>query len=98
MNRKLEKVLSDLCEKTPLDDTAKDRSLMEEITNKNNESRRKIRLIETRHNEVFEEGSFKHYKKIKILYKIDVNIENVDIEQWARICLEKTNGHSEVCC
>ena len=50
MNAKLTKVLRELSEKANYDENIKDKSMYEEITNKNNELRKKIRVIETRHN------------------------------------------------
>ena len=50
MNTKLEKILRELSEKTTYEENIKEKSLNEELTNKNNELRKKIRHIETRFN------------------------------------------------
>lgn len=56
--------------------------------------RKGIRTIETRYievkiiiNEVFYEGSFKHYKRLMILNNFPYKLETVNIHEWATNCL-----------
>ena len=44
------------------------------MTSKNNEIKRKVKAIETRYNEVFVEGSYKHFRKVQRMFSLDVEI------------------------
>ena len=72
--------------------------MQEELTSKNSEMKKKIKQIEIKFNEVFLEGSFKHYKKIKHMFELGVDIDILQIDDWASDCLEKLSGGAGDCC
>lgn len=51
----------------------------EEFTNRNTNLKKKIRVIESKYNEVFLEGSFKHYERIKETFQLKTVIEPMAI-------------------
>lgn len=51
-----------------------------------------------RYTEIFREGSFKHYGKIRDMFKLSIDIELINIEEWAQDCLDRVVGHFDSCC
>ena len=72
----------------------KERNGVGEGMNTTNELKKKIRMVETRYNEVLYEGSFKYFGKINKILNLEFNIELMIIEEWTLNCLEKLNGRS----
>ena len=81
-----------------MEEGGRERSAYGDVTNRTSELKKKIRMVETRYNEVLYEGSFKFFPKVNRVLNLESSLELIIIEEWTLSCLEKLNGRNRNCC
>ena len=97
MNTKMRKLLKDLTEKATYEETMNEKT-MEKTKVKNHELKKRIKQVEGKYNEVFLEGSLKHYRKIKAITGIKTQIQLINIDDWSKMCQERIGQFKGGCC
>ena len=98
MHEKINEVLNRLSEGVVSEEGGRERSVYGDMTSVTGELKKKIRMVETRYNEVLYEGSFKYFPKLNRVLKLEFNVELMIIEEWTLSCLERLNDRNRTCC